>query len=239
MELGLAPTAARAQALILAGQVLCDDAPVHKAGDRLPLSGVVRLRGAAAHGYVSRGGLKLAAGLDAFGVSPAGRVCADLGASTGGFTDCLLQRGAASVYAIDVGYGQLAWSLRQDPRVVVMERTNARLLTALPEPASLVVGDLSFTALAPMLPAIRAIGAPGAWVVLLVKPQFELARDRIQKGGVVTDAAARAEAVAGVLREAQAEGFEPLGSVESPVTGAKAGNVEHLVGLRAPGAGSG
>lgn len=235
MELGLAPTPERAQALILAGQVLCDDAPVRKAGDRLPLSGVVRLRGAAAHGYVSRGGLKLAAGLDALGVSPEGLICADLGASTGGFTDCLLQRGAARVYAIDVGYGQLAWSLRQDPRVVVMERTNVRLLTALPEPAQLVVGDLSFTALAPMLPAIRGICAPGALLVLLVKPQFELSRARVEKGGVVTDAAARAEAVASVLAEARAEGFEVLGETESPVAGAKAGNIEHLIGLRAPG----
>ena len=225
--------------MILAGQVLCDDAPVHKAGDRLPIAGVVRLRGAPQHGYVSRGGLKLAAGLDAFGVNAAGRVCADLGASTGGFTDCLLQRGASKVFAIDVGYGQLAWSLRQDPRVVVMERTNARLLTALPDPAEIVVGDLSFTALAPMLPAIRAICAPGALLVLLVKPQFEVGRDRVEKGGVVTDAAARAEAVAGVLAEAQAEGFSSLGSVESPVTGAKAGNIEHLVGLRAPGGQSG
>ncbi len=235
VELGLAPTAQRAQALILAGQVLCDDAPVHKAGDRLPISGVVRLRGAAPHGYVSRGGMKLAAGLDAFGVNPTGRVCADLGASTGGFTDCLLQRGAAKVYAIDVGYGQLAWSLRQDPRVVVMERTNARLLTALPEPAEIVVGDLSFTALAPMLPAIRAICAPGALLVLLVKPQFEVRRELVKKGGLVPDADARAGAVAGVLAEAQAEGFESLGSVESPVTGLKAGNIEHLLGLRAPG----
>jgi 23S rRNA (cytidine1920-2'-O)/16S rRNA (cytidine1409-2'-O)-methyltransferase len=239
VELGLAPTVSRAQALILAGQVLCDDAPVRKAGELLPCAGALRLRGAPDHGYVSRGGLKLAAGLDAFAVDPSGWVCADLGASTGGFTDCLLQRGAAKVYAIDVGYGQLAWSLRQDPRVVVMERTNARLLTALPEPAQLVVGDLSFTALAPMFPAMRAICAPGALLVLLVKPQFELGREHVQKGGVVTDAAARAEAVAGVLAEAQAEGFEPLGGVQSPVTGAKAGNIEHLIGLRAPGRGSG
>ena len=174
-----------------------------------------------------------------FGVNPEGKVCADLGASTGGFTDCLLQRGAAKVYAIDVGYGQLAWSLRQDPRVVVMERTNARLLTSLPDPAELVVGDLSFTALAPMLPAIRAICAPGALLVLLVKPQFEVRRDQVKKGGLVTDPNARAGAVTGVLAEAQAEGFEPLGSIESPVTGLKAGNIEHLIGLRAPGGRSG
>jgi len=235
VERGLAPSRPRAQALILAGKVLVDDTPVTKAGSQVAVDASIRLK-QQDHPYVSRGGLKLAHALDRFGVDPTGRVCADLGASTGGFTDCLLQRGAKRVYAIDVGYGQLAWKLRQDERVVVMERTNARHLDGLPEPIEVVVGDLSFISLAKILPAVARI-APGARACLLVKPQFEVGRQAIGKAGLVKDPDARAAAVAEVLREAVALGFEALGEVESPITGAKSGNVEHLVDLRCPGGG--
>ena len=187
--------------------------------------------------YVSRGGLKLAAALDQFGVDPAGLVAADLGASTGGFTDCLLQRGAARVYAVDVGYGQLAWSLRQDARVIVMERTNVRHLEGLPEPIALIVGDLSFISLHLILPAItRLFGGPGR-AVLLVKPQFEVGRDAIGKGGLVKDVGGRVRAIEGVMAAATAAGFTVEGDMESPVPGAKAGNVEWLLALRWAGGG--
>lgn len=232
VERGLASTPARAQALIMAGEVLVDDVPVTKAGTPVRLDATLRLRHVELP-YVSRGGLKLAAALDTFPVAVAGRVAADLGASTGGFTDCLLQRGAARVYAVDVGYGQLAWSLRQDPRVVVMERTNARHLQALPEVPALVVGDLSFIGLRLVLPAVARI-APGAQAVLLVKPQFEVRPEAVAPGGVVRDEALRAEAVAAVLADAVAAGFEVRGDVASPVPGARAGNVEHLIWLGVP-----
>ncbi|MFZ5477128.1 MAG: TlyA family RNA methyltransferase, partial [Myxococcota bacterium] len=190
---GLAPTRERARAEIVSGNVLVDDKPVDKPGTKVREEQVVRLREAPLK-YVSRGGLKLEAALDAFGIDPAGRVCADLGASTGGFTDCLLQRGAARVYAIDVGYGQLAWKLRQDPRVVVMERTNVRHLEGPPEPLGLVVGDLSFISLRLVVPALARLGSPE--LVLLVKPQFEVGRADVGKGGLVRDPAARARALA-------------------------------------------
>lgn len=207
-----------------------DDVVVDKAGARVHPEQAVRVRGEVLP-YVSRGGLKLAAALDRFGVNPTGLVAADLGASTGGFTDCLLQRGATRVYAIDVGYGQLAWSLRQDPRVIVMERTNVRHLDGLPEPISLMVGDLSFISLHLILPAVtRLFGGPGR-AVLLVKPQFEVGRGEIGKGGLVKDAGARARAVEGVLAAAATAGFVVEGDMESPVTGAKAGNVEWLISL--------
>lgn len=234
VERGLAPSRQRARALLMAGLVLVDDTPVTKAGAKVPTDAPIRLKGRD-HGYVSRGGVKLAGALDAFGVDPGGRVCADLGASTGGFTDCLLQRGAEKVYAVDVGYGQLAWKLRQDPRVVVLERTNVRHLDGLPEPIDLVVGDLSFISLTRVLPAIAALCGPGAELVLLVKPQFEVGRGKLSKGGVVRDPALRAAAVEAVLAEAEAAGFTALGEMQSPITGARSGNVEHLVWLRAPG----
>ncbi len=230
---GLAPSRQRAQALLMAGLVLVDDRPVTKAGTRVATDAAIRLRGRD-HGYVSRGGVKLAAALDAFAIDPSGRICADLGASTGGFTDCLLQRGAARVYAVDVGYGQLAWKLRQDPRVVVLERTNVRHLEGLPEPIELIVGDLSFISITRVLPAIAALCAPGAELVLLVKPQFEVGRGRLSKGGVVRDPALREAAVAAVLADAEAAGFAPLGELESPITGAKSGNIEYLIWLVAP-----
>ncbi|MFN7144271.1 MAG: TlyA family RNA methyltransferase [Myxococcota bacterium] len=227
---GLAESRQRAQALIGAGEVLIDEAPCDKPATRVRPDQVVRLR-AEPLKYVSRGGLKLEAALDAWPIDPTGRVCADLGASTGGFTDCLLQRGAARVHAIDVGYGQLAWKLRQDPRVVVMERTNARHLEALPEPISLVVGDLSFISLTLILPTVRRLLAPDGEAVVLVKPQFEVGPAAVGKGGLVKDEAAIAGAIAGVSAAARAAGFSVRGTIESPVPGAKAGNREWLLWL--------
>lgn len=229
---GLAPTREKARGEILSGNVLVDDRPCDKPGTRVREEQAVRLREAPLK-YVSRGGLKLEAALDAWPVDPAGRVCVDLGASTGGFTDCLLQRGAAKVYAIDVGYGQLAWKLRQDARVVVMERTNARHLEGLPEPASLLVGDLSFISLALVLPAARRLVDDDADAIVLVKPQFEVGRADVGKGGLVRDADARARAVAEVEAAAATCGWTVRDRMESPVPGARSGNVEWLVRLRA------
>jgi len=221
--------------LILAGRVLVNDVPVTKAGAQMRPDAEVRIRGEDLP-FVSRGGLKLAAALDTFDMPVAGAICADLGASTGGFTDCLLQRGAAHIFAIDVGYGQLDWKLRNDERVEVMERTNARHLTSLPQAPSLIVGDLSFISLEKILPAIGQIAAPGAHCVLLVKPQFEVGREHVGKGGRVRDDSARLAAVKRILEGARTQGFDVLGELESPIPGAKAGNIEHLVWLRVPGA---
>ncbi len=235
VERGLADSRHKAQAWILAGLVLVGDEPATKAGTRYPAEADIRLREGATQRFVSRGGLKLEGALADFpGVQVEGRICADLGASTGGFTDCLLQAGALRVYAIDVGYGQLAWKLRQDERVVVMERTNARHLESLPEAVELLVGDLSFISLTKVLPAIQRLTRPGADCVLLVKPQFEVGKGQLGKGGVVRDEEARQRAVEAVLAEASAQGFSVLGSTTSPITGAKGGNVEYLVHLRSP-----
>ncbi len=223
----------RAQGLIMEGKVLVDEEPVTKAGTNVPVGAALRIKGEQLR-YVSRGGLKLEAALEHFEVDPSGRVCADLGASTGGFTDCLLQRGATRVYAVDVGYGQLAWKLRQDDRVEVLERTNARTLKSLPELAEMVVGDLSFISLSKVLPTIARIACPSADCVLLVKPQFEVGPDLVEKGGRVTNSEARDEACRGVLSSAQVLGFEALGLMESPLRGAKSGNMEFLAWLRAP-----
>ncbi len=226
VDLQLADSRQQAQALIRSGVVLVADMVKDKPGAMVDPGAQVRLRGERLP-YVSRGGMKLAAGLDAFGVDPGGQICADLGASTGGFTDCLLQRGAARVFAVDVGYGQLAWKLRGDDRVVVMERTNARHLSSLPEPPSLIVGDLSFISLTKILPAIRRIAAPACEAVLLIKPQFEAGRE-----GVVKDPAVRQAAIEGVRTAAEAEGAAWLGTTTSPIAGAKKGNIEELVHLR-------
>lgn len=230
---GLAHSRERAQAEIRSGNVLVNERVADKPGERVDEAAAIRLREAPLR-YVSRGGLKLEAALDHFRVDPVHRTCADLGASTGGFTDCLLQRGAAKVFAVDVGYGQLAWSLRSDARVVVLERTNARHLQALPEPTSLVVGDLSFISLRLMLPTVRRLCSPGGEAVLLVKPQFEVGRDRVGKGGLVRDESARRDALETVKKSAEGEGFVVLGAMESPVPGAKAGNREWLLHLAAP-----
>ena len=230
VERGLADTRQRAQALIRSGVVLVNDVPKDKPGSQVDGSAAVRLKSNPLP-YVSRGGLKLEAALDAFSVDPSGLVAADLGASTGGFTDCLLQRGAQRVYAIDVGYGQLAWSLRQDSRVVVMERTNARHLESLPEPVGLIVGDLSFISLTKILPAIKRLAGEYAEAVLLIKPQFEVGKDAIARGGVVKDAAARQAAIDAIASAAQESGARVHGVIDSPIRGAKKGNLEALIHL--------
>jgi 23S rRNA (cytidine1920-2'-O)/16S rRNA (cytidine1409-2'-O)-methyltransferase len=226
---GLAKSRARAQALILAGAVLVDGAVVDKAGTRVREDAVVSLRGAARR-FVSRGGEKLAGALDDLGIDPRGRACLDVGASTGGFTDCLLQRGARSVVAVDVGYGQLDAKLRADPRVALLERTNARLLGSVPGPIDLVTVDVSFISARLILPRLAELAPRADWLVL-VKPQFEVGRGRVGKGGVVRDDALRAEAVASVRSTAEALGWRAAGEVPSCLPGPK-GNREVFLWLR-------
>ncbi|MEP6653474.1 MAG: TlyA family RNA methyltransferase [Myxococcales bacterium] len=231
---GLAPSRERARALILAGEVLNGDRPVDKAGDLVPLDAPLRLRHAPMP-YVSRGGLKLAHGLATFAFEVSGRVAVDVGASTGGFTDCLLQAGAARVYCIDVGYGQLDAKVANDPRVVVLDRTNIRSASPdlLPEKGDLAVIDVSFISLALVLPALPPLLRPAAPVIALVKPQFEVGRARIGKGGIVRDEAARADALATTAETARKLGYQVMGETTSPITGGK-GNVEFLLYLLAP-----
>ncbi len=231
---GLAPSRARAQALVLAGEVSVAGARVDKAGTLLSPDAEVAVR-APDHPYVSRGGVKLAGALDAFAVTVTGRRCLDLGASTGGFTDCLLQRGAARVVAVDVGYGQLAHALRIDPRVVVMERTNARTLTPadVGGAADLTVVDASFIGLGKLAEAIARCTRPGGELVALVKPQFEVGRELAARGrGVVRDEAVRSGAIDAAARDLAAAGFEVLGQVDSVLPGPK-GNREAFVHARA------
>ncbi|HEX9039131.1 MAG TPA: TlyA family RNA methyltransferase [Ktedonobacterales bacterium] len=186
---GLAPSRERARALIMAGDVRVNGRAATKAGEQTPEDADLSLVEQPPElRYVSRGGLKLERALEAFGLDPTGLVCLDVGASTGGFTDVLLRRGARHVYAIDVGHGQLAWSLRNDPRVTVMERTNIRQVERLPEPVDCAVCDVSFISLRPVLPRMAALLAPGAWAVALVKPQFEAGREAANRGrGVISD----------------------------------------------------
>lgn len=229
---GLVPSRERARALILSGKVVVGDHTVDKAGAQVAMDCELRLKGADIP-YVSRGGLKLAAGLDGLEVSVAGVVAIDVGASTGGFTDCLLQRGAARVYAVDVGYGQLAWTLREDPRVVNLERTNIRDLTpeVLGERPSLAVIDASFISLEKVLPATLRLLAEEALVVALIKPQFEVGRGQVGKGGVVRDAEQHRRVIEQVRQTAVDLGCQVLGVVASPLLGPK-GNREFLIGLQ-------
>ncbi len=233
VDLGLAESRTRAQALILAGKVWSGEARVAKAGDLLVEGAPLEVRGQD-HPWASRGGLKLEHGLREFGLSPSGLVCLDIGASTGGFTSVLLHGGAALVYAVDVGHGQLAWTLRQDPRVVVLERVNARYLSPehVPEPAGALVCDASFIGLATVLPAPLAHCAPGAWAVALIKPQFEVGPGQVGKGGVVRDPALH-RAVCARIREwwSMLPGWQVLGMTESPITGPE-GNREFLIAAR-------
>lgn len=233
---GLAPTRARAQALVLAGDVYVGSERVDKAGTLVAPDADVEVR-TTRNPYVSRGGIKLAGALDAFAIDPTGLCCLDLGASTGGFTDCLLQRGAARVVAVDVGYGQLAQKLRDDPRVVVMERTNARDLDA-PDvggAADLTVVDASFIGLAKLAPAIARCTCEGGELVALVKPQFEVGREHASRGrGVVRDDALRAEAIAAAAASIRDAGFELLGQADSTLPGTK-GNREAFVHARRVG----
>lgn len=232
VDRALVPSRERARALILAGRVMVDERQVDKAGAMVPTDAEVRLTGEDLP-YVSRGGLKLEKALVDFGIDPTGVVAIDVGASTGGFTDCLLQRGAARVYAVDVGYGQLAWKLRSDPRVVSLERTNIRDLTPerLPERPSLAVIDASFISLSLVLPPTLALLLPQAQVVALIKPQFEVGKGEVGKGGVVRDPQQHAAVVEKIRELAAGLGLEVLGVTESPLLGPK-GNKEFLIWLR-------
>lgn len=233
VDLGLAESRSRAQALILAGKVWNGDSRVGKAGDLLPDGAGLEVRGQD-HPWASRGGLKLDHALRHFQLSPQNLVCLDVGASTGGFTSVLLHYGAARVHAVDVGHGQLAWTLRNDPRVVVHERVNARYLTneQIPEPVQALVCDASFIGLATLLPAPLALCAPGAWAVALIKPQFEAGPGQVGKGGVVRDPAVQRGVCARVDAWWSAlPGWRVEGMTESPITGPE-GNREFLIAAR-------
>ncbi len=230
VERGMAPSRARACALVMAGKVYSGTRRLDKAG--LPLAADAPLEVKSLdHPWVSRGGVKLAHALDHFAIDAAGLIALDIGASTGGFTDVLLDRGAARVYAVDVGRGQLAWKLRQDGRVVLLERTNARHLTLrqVPEPVGLIVCDVSFIGLELALPAALGLAAPGARLVALIKPQFEVGRGRVGRGGVVREEALQTEVCRRIEAWLAAQpGWRVLGLTESPITGAD-GNREFLI----------
>jgi 23S rRNA (cytidine1920-2'-O)/16S rRNA (cytidine1409-2'-O)-methyltransferase len=229
VERGLAESRARAQALILAGLVFSGERKIEKAGQPLPPDAALEVRGKD-HPWVSRGGIKLAHALDHFGWEVTGAVALDVGSSTGGFTDVLLQRGAARVFAVDSGTNQLAWKLRQDPRVVVRERTNARYLTPdiITEPIDLIVCDASFISLAKVLETALGFARPEGRLVALVKPQFEAERHEIGKGGVVRDHEVHARVIKAAQTWVEGQGWNVVGFVESPITGPE-GNKEFLL----------
>ncbi len=230
VDRGHAESPAKAQALVMAGVVFAGETRLTSAGAKIPEDTAITVKGQA-HPWVSRGGLKLEHGLAHFGLSPEGRICIDVGASTGGFTDVLLTHHAAKVYAVDVGYGQLAHKLRIDPKVVVLERTNARALDAalVPDAISAVVCDASFTGLRTVLPAALALAAPGAWAIALIKPQFEVGKERVGKNGVVREPELHAEVCDTITAWMAGQGWTVLGVTPSPITG-PAGNVEFLIG---------
>ena len=235
VERGLAASRERSRALILAGQVRVNGAVVSKAGTQVARDAVVELT-QPDHPYVSRGGVKLAHALDVFGIDPSGMVALDVGASTGGFTDVLLRRGAAHVVALDVGHGQFDWTLRNDPRVTVIERVNARTLTPAQLPAAyrsfaLATMDLSFISLKHVLPAVAPLLEPDGALVALVKPQFEAGRGEVGKGGIVSDPEVQARVVEDVSAAADTLGLSRAAFVESPITGAE-GNREFFLHLR-------
>ena len=232
VERGLVESRSRAQALIMAGLVFAGERKVAKAGEMLAADAVLDVRGKD-HPWVSRGGLKLDHGLQHFGIDVTGAVAMDVGSSTGGFTDVLLTRGAAKVYAVDVGTNQLAWKLRQDARVVVLEQLNARALTVqhIPEPIDIIVCDASFISLAKVLDAPLGFARPGAHLVALVKPQFEAGRAEVGKGGVVRDAAVHQRVCDAAAQWVETKGWRVLGITPSPITGPE-GNVEFLLGAQ-------
>lgn len=229
VERGLVATRAKARGLIMAGEVRVNGRVIDKAGTAVFAADTIEL--AQPLPFASRGGYKLAGALAQFGVAVDGRVCADVGACTGGFTDVLLQNGAAKVFALDVGYGQLDWQIRQNERVVVMERTNARYVESLPEPVSFVCIDVSFISLKLILPAVQQWLTADGHVVALIKPQFEAGKGQVGKGGIVRDAAVRQQVLNDVLGWAQAHQWGVLGLMVSTIQGAD-GNVEYLVWLR-------
>lgn len=228
VERGLAETRERAQELIRAGEVIIHGRVMDKAAAQVDSAAAIVIREPLP--YVSRGGYKLAGALDAFNIDPRAWVCADLGASTGGFTDVLLQRGAARVYALDVGYGQLAWKLRQDPRVIVMDRVNARRLERLPEPIDLVVIDVSFISLELILPPAKHLLQTRGEIIALIKPQFEAGRAQVGRGGIVRDPQIHAQVIEKITRAAAALGLERRGLIQSPIQGTE-GNTEFLIHL--------
>lgn len=228
VERGLAESRAKAQALIMAGEVRVNGTVMQKAGEKVLSDAVIEVRQELP--YVSRGGYKMAGALDDFGFDPQGKLCADVGASTGGFTDVLLQRGAAKVYAIDVGHGLLAWKLRQNPRVVLLERTNARHLATLDETIDLAVMDASFISIELLLPAIAGWLRPDGDVITLVKPQFEAGREAVGKGGVVRDSEVHRAVLTDAAAYATAHGWTVRGVTTSPITG-PAGNKEFFLWL--------
>jgi 23S rRNA (cytidine1920-2'-O)/16S rRNA (cytidine1409-2'-O)-methyltransferase len=233
VDRGLVESRAKAQALILAGLVFSETRRLDKAGDAISADQPLTVKGLE-HPWVSRGGLKLVKGLDQFDLDPTGLTAIDVGASTGGFTDVLLSRGAAHVFAVDVGHGQLAWKLREDPRVTVMEKTNARHLTAdqITRPVDAVVCDASFIGLETVLPASLSLVQPGGWLLALIKPQFEVGKGRVGKGGVVREPELHQEVcdrIAGWLPTQT--GWQVLGITESPITGPE-GNREFLIAGR-------
>lgn len=229
MDRGLAESRARAQALIFAGQVLVNGQKIDKAGSPVPGDAEVRILGKPMP-YVSRGGLKLEKALREFHLSVEGTIALDIGASTGGFTDCLLQHGCSKVFAVDVGYGQIAWKLRQDPRVKVIERTNIRDMDPglIPEAADLAVLDVSFISLEKALPPALQFLKPDGAIIALVKPQFEVGREQVGKGGIVRDEAVRDAAVRKIAEFVVGLGLEVRGIIPSPITG-QDGNVEYLI----------
>ncbi|MBP2634192.1 MAG: tlyA [Firmicutes bacterium] len=231
VEKGMATSRERAKAYIMAGLVTVDGQKIDKAGTLVPSKANIIVHGDSI-GYVSRGGLKLAKALTHFNIDLTGKVMADIGASTGGFTDCALQNGAARVYAIDVGYGQLAWSLRTDERVINMERTNIRNIKPgdLPEMLDFVSIDVAFISLDKVLPVVKTLLTPHGAVVALIKPQFEAGRDKVGKKGVVRDPAIHREVINNVLRTASLHQLIPLGLTYSPVKGPE-GNIEYLLYL--------
>jgi 23S rRNA (cytidine1920-2'-O)/16S rRNA (cytidine1409-2'-O)-methyltransferase len=235
VERGMTASRERARALILAGKVVVDEHTVDKAGAQVSVEADVRLKGEDIP-FVSRGGLKLEKALDSFGIAVEGRVAIDVGASTGGFTDCLLQRGAARVFCVDVGYGQLAWKLRQDARVVNLERTNIRNLSPemLAQQPDLAVIDASFISLDLVLPPTLNLLAASAEVIALIKPQFEVGRGQVGKGGVVRDAGQHLRVIEKIRSLSESLGCRVLGVTESPILGSK-GNREFLIHLRKEG----
>jgi len=232
VDRGLAESRNKAQAMIMAGQVLVEDQRIDKAGQLIDSAANIRIKGEPLP-YVSRGGLKLESALKHFNLSPKGKTCIDIGASTGGFTDCLLQHGASQVWALDVGHNQLAWRIRQDPRVVVMEGVNARNL----DPAQFEIAfqlatiDVSFISLTKVLPAVAGVLKREADVIALVKPQFEIGKGEVGKGGIVKDPKKHGEVIEKVTAFAKSIGFHPAGVIESPILGAE-GNREFLLHLR-------
>lgn len=229
VERGLVETRAKARGLIMAGEVTVDGIRIDKAGTAVAHDANIQLKNPMP--FVGRGGYKLAGALEEFGIDVTGRICADVGACTGGFTDVLLQNGASTVYAIDVGYGQLDWKLRQDERVVVMERTNARYVETLPASISLVTIDVSFISLKLILPAVAQWLTPKADVIALIKPQFEAGPEQVGKGGIVRETAVRREVLIDILGWVATHGWQPSGLTRSSIEGAD-GNVEYLVWLQ-------